>query len=186
MIKPNKGLIFTTVLLLFSWGCSNATRQETAHPLTIPSVFTPPETIDAQWQEIYDSIPGNTLEEKREHESTTLDTKAVQEMELYLLEKQLNQVGTRLAEMLANQSLSSTGKDYLQRFLKTHQAWNSYVTRQAYFITDTADGGSMETIIYRSVLKKEILWRIQLYQDILDGKSAAKYDLYFYGCKQDN
>ena len=134
------------------------------------------------WTEEYARIPGHSLEEKENHARTTLEAKAVAEMRLYAKEKELSELGKKLWESLPEE-LAGMEDRPRERFLKTHLAWRKYIVQQASFIANTSGGGSMYTLLARNVLIDELSWRIQLYQELLDGKNAVKHSLYFYSSK---
>ncbi len=134
------------------------------------------------WQEMYAQIPGHSLEEKENHARTTLEIKAVSEMRLYAKEKELSELGKKLWEALPEE-LAGMEDRPRDRFLKTHLAWRKYIVQQASFIANTSGGGSMYTLLARNVLIDELSWRIQLYQELFDGKNAVKHSLYFYPSK---
>ncbi len=146
---------------------------------SVEQVFscTPPTPF---WMEIYAQLKGQSRTEKSNSAITTLDIKAIAEMELYAKKKNLAWVGRNLWEILPDH-LSGTG-NYSPRdhFLKTHQAWLDYVCQQTQFIADTSGGGSGYTLQIRSIHIAEMEWRIQLYQELLDGKNVIKHSLYFY------
>jgi hypothetical protein len=55
-------------------------------------------------------------------------------------------------------------------FLETHNAWTTYVVLQATLLA--GEQGSAAPLYARSIMKKEIRRRVQLYLEMLDGGSA--------------
>lgn len=159
---------------VFTFGEGGVSQQASPE-----KVFTV-EPVSKFWTEAYDEIEGKTFAEKECHARTTIDAKAIEEMKLYIKGKELEQLGIKLWKALPEKL--EDGQEPRKRFLKTHQAWREYIDQQALFIANTSEGGTMYTLIARTVLLDEIQWRIRLYRDLLDGKNAVKDELYFYRC----
>ena len=175
MSRRAVGLVVLSMVL---WGSVGWAKESS---LTPESVFSY-EPISDFWKGEYEAIKGNSMEEKSNNALTTVEMKAIMAMELSIKEKELAEISLKLWESLPEELFGMEDRPR-DRFLETHQAWKVYVHQQARFIANTGGGGSMYSLLYAQTLVDEIEWRIQLYQDLLDGKNVVKDDLYFYSCK---
>lgn len=168
------GIVMLGIVLLGTIGW-------TKEPLTPKEVFAY-EPISDFWKKEYEAIKGNSMEEKSENALTTVQMEAIMAMELFKKQKELAEIGLKLWESLPEELYDMRDRPR-DRFLETHQTWKAYTWNQAKFIANTTGGGTIHPLIFAQTLVDEIEWRIQLYQDLLDGKNATKDDLYFYSCK---
>jgi hypothetical protein len=117
---------------------------------------------DPKWKdEIYDKLKGDTHEEKAHNALTTLEMKAVSEIELWELEDELLHASKELYDML--------GSEEQLLFLKTHTAWKKYILLQADYLA--GNEGSAAPLFYCAILKSEIKRRVTLYQEMIEGRS---------------
>lgn len=127
---------------------------------------------DAQWEQLYNEIEGETFEEKSLNAYTTWEIKAVAEHENYLREKEMCEVARALFD-----TLDGEGQEL---FLETHVAWKKYIVLQVAFVTDSIRNGSARGIYGRAILTDEIKRRTELYREMLAGKNIVKTGFSMY------
>lgn len=126
---------------------------------------------DLKWKtDIYDKIEGNTHAEKAKNALTTWEMQAVSEIELWTFEDNFYALTQKLY-----QSLEPSKREL---FLKTHDAWKTYVVLQARFIA--GEQGSAAPLYAQDIMKSEIQRRTQLYQELLDGGTVYTTGLSMY------
>ncbi len=125
---------------------------------------------DLKWKtDIYDKIEGNTIEEKGYNALTTLEMKAISEIELWNLEDQMVSEAKKAYDYL-------TDEEKLL-LLESHDTWKNYVSAQANLL---AGGGSAGPLYARSIIMSEIRIRTQLYKELGEGYSSAKTGFSIY------